>query len=668
MSCEKIPYRKIHLDLHTSHYIEQIGEEIVSEEFADIFTKAHVNSINLFAKCHHGMYYYPTKIGTMHPHLHFDLFGEQVRACREKGIRPIAYTCAAWNEDWADRHPEWLVVDTNGILGHKKPFDRSFGAWRSLCYNNPQYQEVLKEEMKEIYDNYHPDGFWIDIIQGQDCICPYCSRDMKEYGLDPQDIRDVRLFNKISETEFCRRFYSYLKGLDSGLCVYFNSHPYELDNGLNEYYSSREKRQYFDVIDIESLPSDLWGYTHFPVAANYVGKEAKEICMMNGKFHTSWGDFGTIRNQNALEYECFRAIACGAKVCIGDQMHPLGRLDLAVYDRIGKIYEQIEAMEPWITGDEKICETAVFITAFAGEVNPDKGGTVEEGIHRILSELHIPYDFVDCRDDLEKYSLLIIPEKTRLKDTGKIERFLERGGKLLAFADGGLKDGEFMIPQLPAEYLGESEYDVRYIEVNQEEFPDIPSMKHVLYSPGVRIRARGEVLAQVTEPYFSRNSEHFCSHRQSPPGIGSREEGFAKEAAIVKNDSVIYVQAPLSTLYCEYGYGVYRDIVEGCIDLLCPRRLIMTDLSGISEVYLRRNGEKIILHVLSYVITRKSKRLDTIEDKFTEYKKTIKVRTDQRPEKVTLLTENAGIPVQWEDGYTVIPIEAHSGYSVYIIE
>jgi hypothetical protein len=22
---------------------------------------------NLFAKCHHGMYYYPTKIGTMHP-------------------------------------------------------------------------------------------------------------------------------------------------------------------------------------------------------------------------------------------------------------------------------------------------------------------------------------------------------------------------------------------------------------------------------------------------------------------------------------------------------------------------------------------------------------------------------------------------------------------------
>ena len=94
----------------------------------------------------------------------------------------------------------------------------------------------------------------------------------------------------------------------------------------------------------------------------------------------------------------------------------------------------------------------------------------------------------------------------------------------------------------------------------------------------------------------------------------------------------------------------------------------MTDLSGISEVYLRRNGEKIILHVLSYVITRKSKRLDTIEDKFTEYKKTIKVRTDQRPEKVTLLTENAGIPVQWEDGYTVIPIEAHSGYSVYIIE
>lgn len=46
MSCEKIPYRQIHLDFHTSPYIEQIGEEFVREEFADILTKAHVNSMN----------------------------------------------------------------------------------------------------------------------------------------------------------------------------------------------------------------------------------------------------------------------------------------------------------------------------------------------------------------------------------------------------------------------------------------------------------------------------------------------------------------------------------------------------------------------------------------------------------------------------------------------
>ncbi len=663
MRREKIPYRQIHLDFHTSPYIGEIGEDFVREEFAGILTKAHVNSINLFAKCHHGMYYYPTKIGTMHPNLGFDLFGEQVRACREHGIRPIAYTCAAWNEDWADRHPEWLVVDTDGLLGHKKPFDRSFGAWRSLCYNNPEYQELLKEEMKEIYDNYHPDGFWIDIIQGQDCICPHCSRDMKEHGLDPKNIRDVKIFNKISETEFCKEFYSYLKGLDSKLCVYFNSHPYELDNGLNEHYSSREKRQYFDMIDIESLPSDLWGYTHFPIAANYVGKNEEEICMMNGKFHTSWGDFGTIRNQNALEYECFRAIASGAKVCIGDQLHPSGRLDSAVYDRIGKVYERIEAMEPWLTGDEKVCEAAVFITVSAGEVNPDRGGTVEEGIHRILTELHIPYDFVDCKDDLEKYSLLIIPEQTRLGDTGKIESFVKRGGKLLVFADGGLREGEFAVPQIPAKYLGESEFDVRYIEADSEYFPDVPPMKHVLYSPGVRIKAMGEVLAQVTEPYFSRTDEHFCSHRQSPPKCVS-----TGEAAIVRNDSAVYISAPLSSMYCEYGYSVYKEIVRRCIELLCPRPLIETDLSGISEVYLRKNGEKRILHILSYVITRKAKRLDTIEEKFNECNKYIKFKMERRPEKVTLLAENKEISFQWEDGYVRIPVEIQSGYSAYVID
>ena len=107
MEKKGIPFRQIHLDFHTSPLIGDIGAEFDAEEFADTLKKAHVNSINLFTKCHHGMFYYPTAIGTMHPGLTFDLFGAQMQACREHEIRALAYTCVSWNEDWAARHPEY---------------------------------------------------------------------------------------------------------------------------------------------------------------------------------------------------------------------------------------------------------------------------------------------------------------------------------------------------------------------------------------------------------------------------------------------------------------------------------------------------------------------------------------------------------------------------------
>ena len=62
----------VHLDFHTSPDIEGIGEEFNKEEFASTLKEAKVDLITVFAKCHHGYCYYPTKVGKMHPHLKFD--------------------------------------------------------------------------------------------------------------------------------------------------------------------------------------------------------------------------------------------------------------------------------------------------------------------------------------------------------------------------------------------------------------------------------------------------------------------------------------------------------------------------------------------------------------------------------------------------------------------
>ena len=661
----KIPFRQIHLDFHTSPYIGGIGETFNKDEFVATLKAAHVNSINLFAKCHHGMYYYPTKLGTMHPHLKFDLFGEQVKACKENGIRAVAYTCVVWNEDWCDRHPEWQVRDYHGILGGLKPFDRKHYQWRNLCVNNPDYKEMMKQEFKEIYDNYQPAGYWIDIIVGKDCVCPHCQKDMRDFGLDPTCYEDVKKFNKIVEIKFCKEMTEYIKSLNPDLELYYNSHPYELEDAENPELSSLTKREAFDFIDIESLPSETWGYTHFPVAANYVNKYDQEICMMNGKFHTAWGDFGSLRNKNALEYECFRALAHGARICVGDQMHPGGTLDPVVYGRIGEVFEKVEKMEGYAADARKVRDIAVMIPTKACEGNPQLGGMTEEGVYRMLSELHIPFDFVNAKDPLDGYKLLILPDDVHISDetAAKIDAYVADGGRILVTGSSGVKDGKFNVKSICADYVAPAEYDTRYIRFKDEAFADLPAIDHVLYHPGEQVEAKGEVLASIVNPYFARTYEHFCSHRQTPPQFDA-EDG----PAIVKDAHGIYVAFPAFRAYCDYGYVIYRDIIAKCIEELYEEPVFRTDLPQLTETTLWEKEEGLVVHMLNYVIQKKAKKLDTIEDVYTVLNKKLAVKCDYEPKAVVKLPEKTPVPYIYEDGYVNIKIECEQGYTAYLIE
>ena len=74
-------FRQVHLDFHTSPLITDVGAEFDASSFVQTLNGAYVNSVNIFAKCHHGMAYYPSKVGPTHPGLKFDLLGEMIAAC-----------------------------------------------------------------------------------------------------------------------------------------------------------------------------------------------------------------------------------------------------------------------------------------------------------------------------------------------------------------------------------------------------------------------------------------------------------------------------------------------------------------------------------------------------------------------------------------------------------
>jgi hypothetical protein len=68
---------------------------------------------------------------------------------------------------------------------------------------------------------------------------------------------------------------------------------------------------------------------------------------ITGKFHTEWGDFHSLKNQAALEFECFRMLSYGFAASIGDQLEPRCVLNPAAYRLIGGVFGSFEEREQW---------------------------------------------------------------------------------------------------------------------------------------------------------------------------------------------------------------------------------------------------------------------------------------------------------------------------------
>jgi hypothetical protein len=664
---ETIPYRQIHMDFHTSPLIPAVGAEFRADEFARVLREARVQSINLFAKCHHGMYYYPTRIGTMHPSLRFDLLGAQVQACRDAGIRPCIYTCVAWNEDWADRHPEWLQVSAEGLQGLKKPFAPGSPGWRYLCLHNPEHKAYLRAEIDETL-TYRPAAYWIDIILQRGCVCGHCRADMRQLGLRPDVPSDVKRHDRIVEIRFMEEFREHIRSRDPGVGVYFNGHPAELDLCDEPELSSAAKRRHFSFIDIESLPSDAWGYTHFPISVSFLGWRDQELCMMNGKFHKSWGDFGSLRNLEALEYECFRALAHGARCCVGDQLHPSGRIDETVYRRIGEVYRSVEKKEPWLAGTTRVAEIGIFATSRVLEEGGQDVNASIEGAYRLFTELHRTFDVIDYTADLSRYELLVLPDSVPLsaEAAGRIRSSLAAGGRLLATGRSALapEGDRFLLPELGVEYAGEAEHCPRYARIAPEAFPAIPPMDYVFYERGVKVRALPgtEVLASLVNPYFDRTWEHFSSHRQTPPA------SLTTEPFVTRAGAVVYAATPLFRDYALNGNQVYKQIAARALELLSPEPLVRADLPALAEVTLRRLDGHLVLHVLSYVIQRKCRTMDIVEDRYPLVGKSFAVKVARKPVAVRLVPEGGDLPFAWNPPYAEFTVPRIEGHQMILIE
>ena len=631
-----LPYRQIHLDFHTSEAIEGIGADFDPDEFAATLVKAHVNSITMFARCHHGWNYYQSQVNPerIHPHLaRPNLLKEQIEACHARGIRAPIYTTIQWDHFTARQHPDWLLTDEHGRIFETQPFEAGFYRW--LNVNSP-YIHFLREHVREIFDMLPVDGFFFDIVQPLPSSDPYTQDKMRAAGLNPANAGDRAQFGLESLNQFKREFSQFVWSINPEVSVFFNAgHVGTRHRAVTDAYSHWE---------LETLPSGGWGYQHFPVTMRYARNLGLDVLGQTGKFHTSWGDFHSFKNEAALQFECFRMIALGAKCMIGDQLPPRGQLEPYVYERIGNVYAEVEAKEPWCVGAKAISEIAIMTPEEFTSASASHLPSAIKGATRILEEAAQQFEIVDSHSDFTPYAVLILPDIIPVDAAlaAKVEAYVAQGGKVIATFESGLVPDQsgFASALFGVDVASEGPRDatgklVRGVFYERGDYVDyilpqgeigrgLPPTEHVMYIRGMDVKARDgvEVLAPVFPSYFDRTWDHFCSHRQTPSA------GVPGNPGIVRSGSVIYFSSPVFTLYDRVAPYWCKRLLLNALDMFLPQPLVRH--GGPSTLFVTLNEqagqERQVLHLLHYVPERRGTQFDIIEDVIPLYDVPISLR------------------------------------------
>jgi hypothetical protein len=609
--------RQIHLDFHNSPWIDDLLCDFDAAALARRFKEAHVNSVVVFTKCVHGMGYYPSKVVEPHPALNGrDFTGEMVEALHREGIRAPLYTIMGWEENLAQLHPDWMQICEDGTYAQNAFASdgktQQPGRYRWLNFLHPDYQDYFEAHLNEILDRYPCDGLFLDmLVMHPDADwSDHAIAFREKHGLMGRDALTHARYEAAAQAAFADKFTPIIQAKAPNASIFYNAENRLFVDGSLGALARAEQQTHFEI---ESLPSGMWSYNHFPRVARNL-RSRKPWLGMTGRFQKMWGDFGAIKPTAALEYECFRSQALGGANSVGDQLGPRGTLDEGAYNLIGDVFAQLAAAEPFYEGCEA-CPKIAILCPHHPDRSEHSSTLVEEAMLRLCEELHYDCVIVNDQDDLSGYDLLILGEGTSISAALQkaITDYVQNGGKLLASGDSVFKaDGTGWGPFSALRCEGQCAFAPAYWRARAEWQDSLGTDDRVVYARGLRVIAADTIEVRVDRvaPYFQRSDLKFCSHFQAPP----RKETLG-EPAVLQGEGWIYFADPLFSDYRQSANLAVLHAMESALRALIGPPRIGEGLPTTLRSYPLRKGNDLHLTLLHYIPERKAEGSDIVAER-----------------------------------------------------
>jgi hypothetical protein len=635
-----------------------VGKEFDFDKITDKIKECGVDYIVFPARCNLGVAYYNTKVGIRHPSLKYDLWEKLSEACEEKDIAISAYINVGLSHEEGSLHRDWTVVTPEGYAYQPPHLSHWF---RRMCYNSP-YAEHLLEMVKEIASNYKTSGFFFDCFSAHPCIGSECIREMKKQGIDYKNPEELNQFAHMSQLRLQNRLSDEIRNISNDMLIYFNGPGFEEQSEDGTY------------LEYECLPTGGWGYESLPLYARYARNLGKPVLNMTGRFHESWGDFGGLRTEASLEYDCINGIANCMRTTIGDHFHPRGDINYPMFDLVKKIYGRLQKLEPWI--DEAKPVTDIGVIAPENAFIPSEKSHIHQdslrGISRMLCELKYQFDILTGKQDFSKYKLLLLPDYVALKGKllEKIKKYIDAGGAIISSGWSGLNEDEsdFALKEWGITFKGDSVYDPAYITVSGREismgFPDMPV---TLYEKGTEIEPKNEtqVLAEIVAPYYNSGFDGEHAFMYMPP---DKETG---KPAITKNGNIVHFSHPLAKTYHKHAQVPMKNLLNNLIGNMMATPLIKVEnLPSFARVTITEQPGRRMVYIMSYVPEKRGEKIEMIEEPICLNNVKISLRHDgKKYNSVYMAPDKEKIGFEIEGDYiSSNRFSVNNGYAVIVFE
>ena len=556
--------------------------------------------------------YYPSKIWPMHPNLKGrDYFGEVSSRLQAQGQKVIAYI--NWLES---RHPEWYVVPLGGkpeeeypLASWAQPDNPDWrvqrvpgGSWRFACINSPRREQVVAVT-REIVEQYHPDGFHLDMFFNSGvCVCDHCRPKLericgtKNITIDAIHAHWREFIDWRSEcsASFIAEVSAILR--EHGV---FAAHNGQNPLWLSPMYGFDENwlphlDLYVSEIFYDLHASDLTMRWH-----RAIGKPSCELLTSTSPFHAHL----------SVPFPAWQASAASAKA---NGCNVLGPCGVGAYpdttssknllDTIRRGFEffmEDADLHPEAAPAAKVALVFSWATRkYFREGRMDWSQELD-GWARVLIEEHIPFEVVVCEDvrtseDLAGYDLIILPNIAFVSDRfcEVLSAFARAGGRVLATGETSLGDergfarADFALGEIFG-IVHKGAVEGPFAMEGRLDFEPATGVFQ-------QVIASGEVLVRrvATDPAGS------VSGAMDPFPIQSTEWPVAVTQAAGAG-RVLYVAFDLGRYYAVHHLVHARDRMAGYIDRLLPERQVTVRAPRCLEVtvWRQKTPERFIIHL-----------------------------------------------------------------------